>query len=125
MLVPCEVAVKSVIPAVRAYIAKELTQTYKMKQTEVAFLLGITQTAVSKYVSNVRGRAIKIDHAKEIQSLMDETASKIADKKISGSQLVLEVCSICEAVRRNGLMCALCERSDPSFRNGSCRICME
>jgi len=123
MLVPCEVAVKSVVPAIRAYIAKELTQTYKMKQTDVAYVLGITQTAVSKYLSNVRGQAIRIDQEMEIQSMMNEIASKIADRRVSGPRLVLEFCHVCEAVRGSGLMCALCQRSDPSLDIKKCLIC--
>jgi len=123
MLTPCEVAVKSVVPAIRAYIAKELIQTYKMKQTDVALFLGITQTAVSKYMSNVRGQAVRIDRTKEMQDMMNQIALKIADKKISGSQLMLEFCYVCEAVRRSGLMCQLCARSDPTINRNSCNIC--
>ena len=124
MLAPCEVAVKSVIPAIRAYVAKELTQTYDMKQTDVAQILGITQTAVSKYLNNVRGQAIRIDHAKEAQSKMNEIASKIAERKVSGPKLVLEVCDVCRIIRRKGLMCQLCKRSDSSTESINCAICM-
>jgi hypothetical protein len=124
MLAPCEVAVKSVIPAIRAYIAKELTNTYKMKQTDIAFVLGITQTAVSKYLSNVRGQAIRIDHSEEIRSMMNEIASRITDKEISGPQLIDEFCTVCNIVRQKGLMCSLCLRSDPLLRHKSCHICM-
>ncbi len=124
MPVPCEVAVKSVIPAIRAYIAKQLIQTYNMKQTDVAGLLGITQTAVSKYVGNVRGQALRVDQEDEIQSMMNKIASRIADKKTSGPQLTLEFCSVCRAVRRNGQMCELCKRSDPEITRVSCEICM-
>jgi predicted transcriptional regulator len=120
---PCEVAVKSVIPAIRAYVAKQLIQTYEMKQIDVAELLGITQTAVSKYVGNVRGQALRIDRESEIQDMMNEIASRLADRRTSGPQLMLEFCGVCTAVRRNGQMCELCERSDPEIRNASCHIC--
>jgi len=123
MLAPCEVAVKSVIPAIRAYVAKELTQTYDMKQTDVALILGITQTAVSKYLNNVRGQAIRIDHTEAIQNKMNKIASKIAERKVSGPQLMLEFCDVCKAVRQRGLMCQLCERSDPSQERKKCAIC--
>ncbi len=124
MLAPCEVAVKSVIPAIRAYIAKQLIQTYKMKQTDVAELLGITQTAVSKYVGNVRGQALRIDQEDEIQSMMNKIASRIADRQTSGPQLTLEFSAVYRAVRRNGQMCELCQRSDPEIRGVSCNVCM-
>ena len=35
MLIPCEVAVKSVIPALRALVAKELTQKYKDEMRDI------------------------------------------------------------------------------------------
>ncbi len=60
MLLPCEVAVKSVIPAIRSAIARELTESYGLKQKDVAELLGVTQTAVSKYTSHCRGAIFEV-----------------------------------------------------------------
>jgi len=122
-MIPCEIAVKSVIPAIRAYVAKELTQTHKMKQNDVANLLGITQTAVSKYITHVRGRVIRIDQTKEIQTMMNEIALTVASEKISGPQLIPRFCAVCQAVRQNGLMCKLCKRSDPTLDIQSCNVC--
>ncbi len=123
MPVPCEIAVKSVIPAVRAYVAKELTQTHKMKQNDVANLLGITQTAVSKYIGNVRGQAIKIDQTAEIRNMMNDIAMKVADGEISGPKLTLRFCQVCATVRVHGLMCSLCRQSDPKPDIIKCNIC--
>ncbi len=123
MMTPCEIAVKSVIPAIRAYVAKELTQTHKMKQNDVANLLGITQTAISKYVRDVRGQAIKIDQTEKIRNMMNEIALSVADEKISGSQLTMRFCEVCISVRRNGLMCGLCKRFDPTIDVKTCLLC--
>ena len=123
MPVPCEIAVKSVIPAIRAYIAKELTQTYKMKQTEAAPILGITQTAVSKYVGNVRGQAIRIDHDRRIRSMMDEIALKINNQEVETPQIIMNFCAVCKAVRESRLMCELCGRTDPTLDVKACTIC--
>ncbi len=124
MMIPCEIAVKSVIPAIRAYVAKELTQTYKMKQNDVAKLLGITQTAISKYVRDVRGRVIRIDQAEEIRNVMNQIASQAATDKISGPQLTLKLCGVCKMVRQNGIMCELCKRYDPVLDINLCKVCM-
>lgn len=123
MLTPCEVAVKSVIPAIRAYVAKELTRTHKMKQTDIANMLGITQTAISKYIRHVRGRAITIDQTEEIQNMMDDIALRIANEKITGPQLTLEFCEVCRVVRLNGLMCKLCKLSDQTLDIAMCNVC--
>ncbi len=122
-MIPCEIAVKSVIPAIRAYIAKELILKHKLKQADVAQPLGITQTAVSKYFRHVRGRAIRVDQTKEIRDMMDGAASKIADKEITGSQLTLTFCEICRTVRQSGLMCELCKRADPTLDIVLCNVC--
>lgn len=123
MLMPCEVAVKSVVPSIRAYVATELTQSFNMKQTDVAELLGITQTAVSKYTTHVRGAALKIDQTKEIQSMMKKIANQLANGKITRQDLVFKFCEVCITVRKAGIMCNLCKRSDPTINVKTCLIC--
>ena len=123
MVMPCEIAVKSVVPSIRAFIAIDLTQSYQMKQNDVANILGITQTAVSKYTRQVRGTVIKIGDSEEIKIMMQQLTYQIADKKISRQDLVLRFCQICQIIRRNGLMCQLCKRSDPTIDTKTCQIC--
>jgi hypothetical protein len=125
MSIPCEVAVKSVVPAIRAGLAKELTQTYKLKQNEIAVLLGITQTAVSKYTRDVRGRVIKLEEERDIQEMIAKTAEMLANHGMSRRQLIIRFCEICRLIRRKGLMCELCKRSDPSIDIYQCLICIE
>jgi hypothetical protein len=123
MLSPCEVAVKSVLPATRAFISKELIHSYNMKQSDVANLLGITQAAVSKYVRQVRGTAILIDQILEIRALMQNIAQQLAEKQLAGSAFYIQLCEVCKVVRRKGLMCPLCKRSDPALDIKHCNVC--
>lgn len=123
MSMPCEVAVKSVVPAIRAGLAKELIQTHKLKQSDTANLLGITQTAISKYTRHVRGRVVKIEGVEEVQQMITETAKTLANGETSRRQLVIRFCEICKLVRQKGLMCELCKRSNPSIDIHQCLIC--
>jgi len=123
MIMPCEVAVKSVVPSIRAFIATELTQTHKMKQNDVAELLGITQTAVSKYKSQVRGAVLKIDQTEEIQSMLKQIASQLANGDIKRQDLIVKFCEVCKTVREAGIMCNLCKRSDPTINIKICHVC--
>lgn len=123
MLILCEVAVKSVVPAIRCAIAKQLIQTYGLKQREVASLLGITQTAVSKYTRHVRGRVLKIEEVNEVTPVIIEIATSLANGHISRRELVERFCTACIIIRRNGLMCKLCKRSDPSIDIQQCDVC--
>ena len=57
MILPEELASKSVIPAIRALVVKRLVEEHNMTQQEAAKLLGVTQPAVSKYLHEKRGAA--------------------------------------------------------------------
>jgi predicted transcriptional regulator len=114
MLVPCEVAVKTVSPAIRALLAKTLMQQYQMKETQVAQTLGITQSAVSKYSKNVRGSTIPIENIPEIQTILAKiTGLLLMQPKQSSDQMAMMklFCEACDAIRSNGAMCALCKQN--------------
>ena len=123
MLLPCEVAVKSVIPAIRSAIARELTQSYGLKQKEVARLLGVTQTAVSKYTSHSRGAVIEIREVKAVQTVLNETVYSLANGDMDKYELAEKLCIVCGIIRQRGLMCSLCALSDQNIDNNKCIVC--
>lgn len=123
MLIPCEVAVKSLIPAIRSAIAKELIKTYRLKQIEAANLLGITQTAVSKYMTNTRGTTINLDDIKDIDDLVTEIASNLVNNNLPSCDLSKKVCLVCKIIRKKRLMCKLCVRSKSTLQTQHCNIC--
>ncbi len=123
MLMPCEVAVKSLVPSLRSALARELIQSYGMRQNDVANLLGVTQTAVSKYTRYVRGAALKVEDVKEVQPTIKEIAFSLVNEHMSKYQLVTKLCMVCEMIRRKGLMCELCKRSDPTIDIQQCYAC--
>lgn len=124
MLTPCEVAVKSVLPVIRAMLAKQFTQKYHLKQKETGKLLGVTQAAISQYMRKVRGIALDLDKDKEICKLVEEIATKLYRKKKSTPELVSMICNICEVVRRKGMMCKLHKRIETDFVTKDCEICL-
>ena len=123
MLLPCEVAVRSVIPAIRSAIARELTQTFGLKQTEVAELLGITQTAVSKYTRFYRGTVIEVQRIEETRVILKETVYLLANGQMNKYELSEKLCTICGIIREKGIMCELCSLSDLTIDNSQCIVC--
>ncbi len=123
MLLPCEVAVRSLVPALRSAIARELTQTHGLKQKDVASLLGVTQTAVSKYTRHVRGTVLKIEEVEEVQPTIKEIVVSLANGSMSKYELVTKFCVACEIIRQKGLMCELCKMSDPTIDVQQCFAC--
>ena len=123
MLLPCEVAVKSVIPAIRSAIARELTQTYGLKQKDVAELLGVTQTAISKYTSHCRGAIFEVVEVDGVQPVLKETVFSLANGDMSKYELAKKLCIVCGIIRQSGLMCILCKVSDPNIDSSQCIVC--
>lgn len=123
MLLPCEVAVKSVIPAIRSAIARELTQNYGLKQKKVAELLGVTQTAISKYTSHCRGAIFEVTEVDGVEPIFNKTVLLLANEEMNKYELVEKLCTVCNIIRKSGLMCILCKVSDPNIDNSQCISC--
>ena len=61
MQLPCEVGVKTVIPAIRALLAIKLVEQHGMNEKQTAMLLGLSQSAISRYKTKNRGHILQID----------------------------------------------------------------
>ena len=125
MIVPCEVAVKSVIPAIKALMAKQLVDKHGLKQDQAAELLGISQSAVSKYTRKVRGYVIKIDDVDAVLPLIDDMISLLVNGNYHRKELLASFCQTCMAVRKTGLMCQFCRKADPNLDIEDCGLCMD
>ena len=55
MLLPAEIESKSLIPALRAIIAKDLAKKYNIREDKISQMLGVTQAAISNYIRGIRG----------------------------------------------------------------------
>jgi len=123
MSVPCEVAVKCVLPVVRAMLAKELMAKYRLKQTEVAEMLRVSQPAISLYCRSIRGKAIDLENDEDIGNLVNNFARALAANKLSRRDLIPKYCEICKTIRAKGLLCELHKAFDPTINIETCELC--
>ncbi|MEM3578809.1 MAG: hypothetical protein QXL54_01115 [Candidatus Bathyarchaeia archaeon] len=124
MLLPCEVAVKSLLPPLRAALAKHLMTEHNLKQMEVAKLLGVSQPAISLYNRKMRGKALDLEKDMEIKGLIEKMADSIANKRLNHIEFTLKFCEICKATRAKGLLCNMHKMLDPTFGIEKCQLCM-
>ena len=124
MSLPCEFAVRSVVPAMRALVARKLSTVYSMKQENIAFRLGITQSAVSQYMRNARGKAVKIDDIDEVQELVQILADGLASNSLSKRQITKRYCEACQVVRQKKVLCNLHKKLDPDYETEDCNACL-
>lgn len=103
-------------------IARELINGYGMKQEQVASKLGVTQAAVSKYRHQIRGEAVELENAPEVQAMSKEIASVLSRDAdpVTVSQKFAQACT---DIRALGLMCETCSRVDPAWDVERCTIC--
>ena len=91
---PCETAVWSILPTIRSEVSKELTKL-GLSQTMISERLGVTQPAVSQYVTSKRGTAVAVSD--DVRTLIQSLAEDVAD----GKELNLNerICVICTYIQ--------------------------
>jgi predicted transcriptional regulator len=123
MIIPCEIATKSVLPAIKAAMAKELIRAHGLKQSQVAEILGVSQSAVSKYVCEIRGHGIEIDNIEEIRFLVNDMIVLLTKEGFRRVEFLRLFCQACVIIRKKGLMCGFCEKTDPKVKMEKCDFC--
>lgn len=123
ILTPCEVAVKTVSPSIRALLAQTLLEKHNMNETQVANVLGITQSAVSKYSNGIRGTTIQLENIPEIQSLTDQIINRLLSDPVPQVELMQLFCRACTIIRRKGLLCPLCQQNQ-KIKIDNCDFCI-
>jgi len=100
MIVPCEKAVWTVVPAMRRELARVMVEELGLSRRQTSEKLGITEAAISQYLKNKRG--YKIILSTHSMKTLKSTAERISrfsdDKKISK-----EFCSLCHRIRSEAL----------------------
>lgn len=98
-----EVISEELLPAIRSIMASRLGADFGLTQQEIAEKLGITQPAVSQYLSGSRADQNKVDklvNDVQIDVLLDEASEKAAsDRNFSD-----ELAQVVSTVRDKGLM---------------------
>lgn len=96
MLTPCEAVLKGFLPGMKASVSKLLVNEYGFSQTEAAEKLGLTQAAVSKYLSGDYSNEIKkLERNKLVREKSQLIAREIVEKKVGKKQVSTMVCDTC------------------------------
>ncbi len=93
----CEAIAKDVLPAVRSFIAEELMNEYKLNQTEISKILGISQPAVSQYLRRIRGSRKDNLNNEEIRQELKNLCRKMYESR-SDDAFEKEFCGVCNLV---------------------------
>jgi predicted transcriptional regulator len=98
-LQPQEVEVFYVLPAIRRELAKEMKRQGK-SQRDIAGMLGVTDAAVSQYISQKRA-TVKLP--KKLQDSIKKAASKINNRE----SMLLETQKLLRETKKDRFICKL------------------
>jgi len=126
MLLPAEIESKTLIPALRAILAKKLAKNYKIREDEISKMLGVTQAAVSNYIRGTRGDPQLIQKllseeqvAKLISELCDSLATDMAYTPSSLSKFI----GLCNFIKSSLLICDIHHNLESDIDEKVCKEC--
>jgi predicted transcriptional regulator len=126
MLLPSEIEAKSLIPAVRAILAKKLIREYSLKEEDVAKDLGITQAAVSNYVRGTRGDTeliSKLESVREVMRMIDDIAKDLSTNKAYTPSTLAKFVSLCNYMRYTLIICDVHHSIESNIDEQICEQC--
>ena len=123
LILPCEVGVKTVLPAVKAIMARSIVEKHGLNEKQTADLLGLSQSAVSRYVGRERGNLLTIENSTEVLALIDQMVTFLIKEPDNKAEILNLFCQTCTAIREKGLMCSYCQKEMPPQWAKSCLFC--
>jgi predicted transcriptional regulator len=126
MLLPSEIEAKSLIPAVRAILAKKLIKEYSLKEEDVAKVLGITQAAVSNYVRGTRGDVeliTKLESVREVMRMIDDIAKDLSTNKAYTPSTLAKFVGLCNYMRYTLIICDVHHSMESNIDEQICEQC--
>ena len=116
-LLPQEIEVWYIIPAIRKELARLLTQKYELSYEKAGIILGISKAAISQYLSNKRANKIKL--SSEVKKEISKSAKIIVENPkmaLGEMQRILRYmkdkkcsCDVCKKYNKDVLNFCGCE----------------
>lgn len=128
MLLPAEIEAKSLIPAIRAILAKKLISEYKMKEEVVAKVLGVTQAAISNYIRGTRGDLELIDKLSSIPEIMrkvEDIAQDLVSNRAYTPGTMAKFVELCNFMRYSFIICDVHHKIESNIDEQVCELCKD
>jgi uncharacterized protein len=126
MILPCEVGVKTILPAIKAIMARSIVEKHGLNERQTGDLLGLSQSAVSRYVGRERGTNLTaIESTAEVLTLIDQMVLSLIKEPENKTRVLELFCKTCTTIREKGLMCPACQKEMPQTWAEKCFFCRE
>jgi len=120
---PSEIVVDRFLPTARSMLAVELDER-GLAQQEIATKLGISQAAVSKYLSGKQtGEPRFADHPRMVETI-EYIAEGFASGTLDDYEALSEMLDLIRAFEDRGPICAVHEEEMPALEGMGCDLCV-
>ena len=106
-------------------MARSIVEKHGLNEKQTADLLGLSQSAVSRYVGHERGNLIDIESTTEVIDLIDQMVIHLIKQPDNKTEFLKLFCQICQFIREKGLMCTYCQKEMPQNWGEKCLFCKE
>jgi predicted transcriptional regulator len=107
-------------------MARNIVTNHGLNEKQTADLLGLSQSAVSRYIGRERGsNLVVIENTPEVLSLIDQMILSLIKEPDNRRQVLELFCQTCTTIREKGLMCPVCQKDMPSLWAEKCFFCRE
>ena len=126
MLLPAEIESKSLIPALRAILAKDLAKNHNIREDKISQMLGVTQAAVSNYIRGIRGDPKLIEkllEEKQVASMITDISDNLASDNAYTPLSLSKFIGLCNYIKSSLLICDIHHNLESNIDDKVCKEC--
>ena len=126
MLLPAEIESKTLIPALRAILAKTLAEKHEIREDQISKMLGVTQAAVSNYIRGTRGDPElikKLVAETQVFEMITEISSDLASDRAYSPSSLSKFIGLCNYIKSSLLICDIHHNLESDIDEAVCKEC--
>ena len=125
-LLPADIESKSLIPALRAILAKDLANKHHIREDEISKMLGVTQAAISNYIRGTRGDPKLIEKLledKQVAIMLDDISDSLSSDKAYTPSSLSKFIGLCNYIKSSLLICDIHHNLETNIDDEICKEC--
>ena len=126
MLLPAEIESNTLIPALRAILAKKLAEDHNVREEEISKMLGVTQAAISNYIRGTRGDPAliaKLLSDKQVSNLIEELTDNLSSDMAYTPSSLSKFIGLCNYIKSSLLICEIHHNLESDIDEKICKEC--
>lgn len=126
MLLPAEIESKTLIPALRAILAKDLANNHDIREDEISKMLGVTQAAISNYIRGTRGDPKLIEKLMsepQVSEMIKDISSNLASDMAYTPASLSKFIGLCNYIKSSLLICDIHHKLESNIDDEVCKEC--